>query len=234
MTIPAPPRRRTALQLVLWFLLTTAAAAQQLAFAGLRTAGQQGQFNAVQADASGNIYLLLDQKDGVRLLKTDNAAQTVLAQTQLGAAGDIGLALALDPSGNVYVTGTTTSATLTATPGAAIATRADSSTNTFVARFDPSLNLVFTTLAGGSRIVPTGIAATADAVFITGFTYGANLPVTASAILQSPAYGSSQNGFVERFNASGTRLVYATYLTGANGDTGPAAIAADASDNAEP
>ncbi|SNS78129.1 Beta-propeller repeat-containing protein [Granulicella rosea] len=235
MTIPAPLRRRPLLQLLLLFAaltLTADAAAQQLAFAGLRSAAQQGQFNAVQTDAAGNLYLLLDEKDGVRLLKTDNAAQTVLAQAKLGAAGDIGLAMALDPSGNVYIAGTTTSTTLTATAGAAITTRADGSTNTFVARFDASLNPVFVTLAGGSRIVPTGIAATADAVFITGFTYGANLPVTASAIQQAPAYASSQNGFAERFNSAGSQLVYATYLSGANGDTAPAAIAADASDNA--
>src|ERR1700731_1585037 len=61
------------------------------------------QFNAVQSDASGNLYLLLDQKDGVRLMKTDATATNILAQTQLGAQGDIGVALALDPSGNLYV-----------------------------------------------------------------------------------------------------------------------------------
>ena len=44
---------------------------QQLAFAGLRSVATQGQFNAVAADSTGNIYLLLDQKDGVRVLKVD-------------------------------------------------------------------------------------------------------------------------------------------------------------------
>jgi trimeric autotransporter adhesin len=89
---------------------------QQLVFAGLLGSTNpnpsdpaNAQFNAVQSDASGNIYLLLDQKDGVRLLKTDSTATNVLAQTQLGAAGDIGLAMALDPSGKIYITGTTTS-----------------------------------------------------------------------------------------------------------------------------
>jgi len=31
----------------------------------------------------GNLYLLLDEKDGVRVLKTDASANTILAQTQL-------------------------------------------------------------------------------------------------------------------------------------------------------
>src|SRR6202022_2019417 len=89
---------------------------QQLVFTGLlgstnsnSNAQFNAQFNAVQSDASGNLYLLLDQKDGVRLLKTDATATNILAQTQLGTTGDIGVALALDPSGNLYVAGTTTS-----------------------------------------------------------------------------------------------------------------------------
>src|SRR6267378_6628760 len=79
---------------------------QQLVFTGLLgstnpSAQFNAQFNAVQSDASGNLYLLLDQRDGVRLLKTDATATNILAQTQFGAAGDIGVALALDPSGNL-------------------------------------------------------------------------------------------------------------------------------------
>ena len=80
---------------------------QHLVFTGLRSVASQGQFNAVKTDAAGNLYLLLDQKDGVRLLKTDPTATNVLDQAQLGAKGDIGLAMALDPTGNICITGTT-------------------------------------------------------------------------------------------------------------------------------
>jgi hypothetical protein len=102
---------------------------QQLVFTGLLGSSNPtqlyAQFNAVQSDASGNLYLLLDQKDGVRLLKTDPTATNILAQAKLGAAGDIGLAMALDPSGNLYITGTTTSGTLQSTSGAAFPSAAD-------------------------------------------------------------------------------------------------------------
>ena len=206
--------------------------AQQLGFAGLRSVAMQGEVNAVRSDGAGNLYLLLDQRDGVRLLKTDATASTVLAQALLGAKGDVGLALALDPAGNLYVTGTSTSTALTATPGAAIAQRTDSSTQSFVANFDANLNTLFVTFTGGSKIAANALAATADAVFVTGVTYAANLPVTANGIEQTPAAGSSGNGFVERFTSSGSTLVYATYLTGANGDTNPAGIAADSNDDA--
>ncbi len=203
-----------------------------LAQTGLRTAANQGQFNAVQSDTSGNLYLLLDQHDGLRLLKTDPTASTVLAQVHLGAQGDIGLALALDPAGNVYVTGTTTSGTLVATPNAAFPTLTGASTNSFVAKFDASLNPVFLTFAGSGKMAVASIAATSNAVFITGSIFSATLPVTPFAIFQSPASGSFQNGFVEAFNPAGTTLLYATYLTGLGGDTTPAAIAADAAGNA--
>src|SRR5215472_8608732 len=90
---------------------------QQLAFAGLRASSGKGQFNAVATDSSGNLYLLYDQKDGIRLIKTDANANNVLAETRIGAQGDSGLAMALDPAGNIYVTGTTTSGTLPTSPG---------------------------------------------------------------------------------------------------------------------
>ena len=207
---------------------------QQLVFAGLLGASnstQTAQFNAVQSDASGNLYLLLDQKDGIRLLKTDATATTILAQTQLGAAGDIGLAMALDPSGNLYITGAANSGTLATTSGAAFPV-ATGTSNAFIAKFDPNLNPIFLTYAGTGGLSVTGIAATVDAVFVTGSIFGSTLPVTPPAIIQSPAAGSLQNGFVERFNATGITLIYATYLSGQNGNTEPAAITADSSDNA--
>jgi hypothetical protein len=244
MTTPDPVRPRRPLRYALALLLAASLQAQQaaqtgpqqLTLAGLRSvqAGGQpaGQIDAVRTDAQGNLYLLVDQKDGVRVLKTDPTASTLLAQTVLGAHGDIGTALTLDPSGNLYITGTTTSGAMTSTTGAAFPSVPDTSTNSFVAKLSPALATLFVTFTGGARMAATGIAATADAVFITGSSFAATVPVTPAAIIQTSAYLSTQNGFVEKFSASGTTLLYATYLSGANGTTAPAAIAADASDNA--
>ena len=208
---------------------------QQLLFAGLRassSATSYAQFNAIQSDSTGNLYLLLDQKDGIRLLKTDPTATNILAQTQLGAIGDIGLAMALDPAGNLYITGDSTSGSLQATSGAAFPNPSPGTSNPFIGKFDSNLNEIFLTYAGSGESSVTAIAATSDAVFLTGSIFGATLPVTPSAILQFPASGSFQNGFVEKFNSTGSTLLYATYLSGQNGETAPDAITADSSDNA--
>jgi hypothetical protein len=209
---------------------------QELTFAGLRAgpnpALATAQINAVRVGPQGNLYLLLDQKDGVRLLETDPTASTLLAETQLGAAGDIGIAMALDPAGNVYITGTTSSGTLASTSGAAFPNTSGAATNSFVAKFNSSLNSVFVTFAGSAYLSASSIAASADAVFITGTIFSSTLPVTSSAIIQAPAYASTQNGFVEKFSASGSSLLYATYLSGAGGGTTASAIAVDSSGNA--
>ena len=229
-----------ALALALHAQAAPATGPQQLAFAGLRAAlssqGQpQGQINAVRVGATGNLYLLIDQKDGVRLLETDAAATNILNQAQIGAQGDVGLAMALDPAGNVYVTGTTDSGALTATGGAAFTSFSGTATNSFVAKFGVSLGSpIFVTFCGGGSMDASSIAATSDAVFITGTVYLPNgmLPVTAAGIIQTPAFGSQWNGFVEKFSASGSSLLYATYLSGAGGSAAPAAIVADAAEDA--
>jgi len=205
---------------------------QQVTLAGLRSAAGHGSFPAAAYAADGSLFLLYDQADGVRVLKLSAAGTSVLAQAQVGATGDAAIAMALDPTGNVYVAGTSTSGNLSGTSGSAFPARADTSTNSFVAKFDANLNVAFVTFLGAGRTAVTAVAATADAVFVTGITFNPAFPVTQNGIQQTPAFGTTENGFVERFNWSGSSLVYATYLTGANGTTAPANIVADSADNA--
>jgi len=210
----------------------TVNANQQVTLQGLLSTGNRGSFLAAANAADGTLYLLLNQGDGVRVLKTNAAATTVLAQAYTGATGDAGVALALDPAGNLYVTGTSSSGSLVGTSGVPFPHAADNSTNSFLAKFDSNLNLVFLTFLGAGRTAASSVAATADAVFVTGITFNATFPVTAAGLQQAPASGSSENGFVECFNAAGTSLMYATYLTGVGGNTMPTAIVADSSDDA--
>lgn len=205
--------------------------AQQVTLAGLRANAGQGSFPGAAYAPDGTLYLLYNQGDGIRILSLDATGASIRAQTLLGAAGDNAVALAVDPSGNLYVTGTSSSGMLQGTSGTAFPTRADTSTNSFLAKFTPGLNLSFLTFLGAGRTSASSVTATADAAFVTGLTFNSSFPVTANAIQQAPAIGTFENGFAERFNLDGT-LVYATYLTGAQGSTAPTVVAADTQDNA--
>ncbi|MGA9769668.1 MAG: SBBP repeat-containing protein [Blastocatellia bacterium] len=93
---------------------------------------------------------------------------------------------------------------------------------------DPSLS--YSTFLGGSEQDDGhGIAVDASGnAYITGFTASFNFPITASL---QPVPGDSFNAFVTKLNATGTALVYSTYLGGNDAEFG-FDIAVDAMGNA--
>ena len=223
---------RLVLSLALLLLAASRLPAQQVTLAGMRSLNHAGALHGLKQDAAGNLYTLFDAQDGVRLLEFNATGTQLLAQAQIGQAGDTGIALDVDSAGFVYVAGTSTSTgSVAGTAGTAFPNRADSTTNSFVARFTPALTEQWLTFCGSGRLAVSGIAATATSVYVTGPIFAATLPVTAGGIQQTPAPASVGNGFVESFTAASGTLQYATYLTGANGDTTPAAIAVDSSGN---
>jgi hypothetical protein len=208
--------------------------AQSLTLAGLYSVdtgvnSTSAAFRGVQMDSARNIYLLLDEGDGVRVLKLNPAGTAALASVHLGAAGDHGTAFAIDSGGNIYVTGIAGSGVLATTSGAAH--DFPSAQSSFVAGFNPSLRENFMTSTGGTFASATSVAVTASAIYVTGTMQGQDLPVTGNGIVLTFPASSTETGFIEGFNLTGTKLNYATYLGGPNGNTVPAAIAADSSGN---
>ncbi len=211
---------------------------QQVLLSGLRAVNGMGTFHGLRQDAAGNLYTLLEAHDGVRLLKFNAAGTQLVGQVQVGQLGDSGIALDLDAAGNVFVAGTSDSrGSLTGTSGTAFPNKSGTRTNSFVAKFSPALTQQWLTFCGAEPMSATGITVTGNSVIVTGSIYSVGdpnnaLPVTSNGIQQSPAPNSTGNGFVENFATGTGSLTYATYLTGANGDTTPAAIAADANGDA--
>jgi hypothetical protein len=147
--------------------------------------------------------------------------------TYLGGTGDdLGLAIAVDGSGNAYVTGSTDSTDFpTVTPlQPSLAGRDDA----FVAKLNPTGGtLVFSTYLGGlDDDAGNGIAVhpTDSSVFVVGSTRSVDFPLTSA--LQAGLAGRF-DAFVTRLSASGAALVTSTYLGGA-GDDAAQAIAVDA------
>jgi len=152
--------------------------------------------------------------------------------TYLGGSGtDEGFGIAVDASGNAYVTGETCSAGL-ATPGA-FDTTPGGDRDAFVAKVNASgTDLAYFTYLGGSGFDwGRGIAVDASgSAYVTGYTYSAGL-ATPGAFDTTYGGNADPDAFVAKVNASGTDLAYFTYLGGSSSDRGHG-IAVDASGSA--
>jgi hypothetical protein len=205
-----------------------------------------------------------------------------------GMAGEEAGHVAVDESGNVYITGTTFSPDFPTTAGGDQTLAGNS--DAFVTKFAPDGTPIYSTLVGGScdeeghaitvdaagcayisgrlancnyldapsgamvaKLDPAGrlvylytigsrlldmTVATAIAVdregnaYVTGSSLTSfNLPTTPDAFEATSCGGLPAHGFVAKVNATGTGLVYCTYLCG-SGEDSPTAIAVDSIGNA--
>src|SRR5262249_44732114 len=135
-----------------------------------------------------------------------------------------------DPSGNAYITGETNSNDFpTQQPEQPSGAPGDA----FVAKIDSSGSaLLYSTYFGGNGFdVGAGIAVDSTGqAYIAGHTDSSNFPTTMDAY-QTTYSGGGQDAFVAKFNASGSALIYSTYLGGAHSEAATA-IALDPSGNA--
>jgi hypothetical protein len=152
-----------------------------------------------------------------------------------GAGEDKGNSIAVDGSGNAYVTGGTysTEATFPATAGPDL-TYNGGNYDAFVAKVNAAGNaLVYCGYIGGSAYdVGSGIAVDASGnSYIAGTTdsTAGTFPVTVGPDLTHN--GGYDDAFVAKVDASGTSLVYCGYIGGSSSDFG-CGIAVDASGNA--
>jgi hypothetical protein len=132
-------------------------------------------------------------------------------------------AIAVQTSGDAYVTGTTTSPDYSTTPGAY-----DPVFNLISDVFVTKLNqdgtvLLYSTFLGGvleetARGIDVGVGGTA---YVAGATNSPNYPTTPDAF--QPVYqGGQSDAFLSELNEDGSALVYSTYLGGTLRDQGRA------------
>ena len=128
--------------------------------------------------------------------------------------------IALDSSGDAYITGTSNAPDLPVTAGAFQSSLA-SAPDSYVAKINASGSaLVYVTYLGGSASdLAAGIAVSpAGNAYVTGSTTSTNFPTTSGAF-QTTFGGNDTHGglgdeFVTELNTAGTGLVYSTYLGG--------------------
>jgi hypothetical protein len=155
-----------------------------------------------------------------------------------GASADNAKAVAVDTSGNAYVTGATSNPSFFTTPGAfqvTCGTAANcngSLSDAFVTviKSDGSGYVYSTFLGGGGSDAGSGIAVdNSGNAYVTGSTSSADFPRQSAT--QTVFGGGNTDAFVTKLNSTGTALVYSTYLGGSGDDAGKG-IAVDAAGNA--
>ncbi len=150
-----------------------------------------------------------------------------------GSSNDTGLAVGVDGAGNVYVTGYTASPLFPTTPGT-FDTSQNGSNDVFVTKLNAAgTGLIYSTFLGGSSDDGGyGIAVDASGnVYMTGITINGatDYPTTVGAY--DTTHNGSNDVFVTKLNASGTALIYSTFIGGRGVDYG-FGIAVDSSGSA--
>jgi uncharacterized protein (TIGR03437 family) len=216
---------------------------------------------AIAVDATGNAYITgqtnsLDfptlppyedafgGSNNIFVLKLNPSGTSLIYSTTIGGTGDeSGNGIAVDASGNAYVTGVTNSKNFPIVggfqPNPSMSTNLNGTTSIFNQGFVLKLNaagteLTYSSYLGGSgndygRAIAVDAAGSA---YVTGNAYSFNFPLKNPI---QPAKGDlstfNADAFAVKVNASGNALVYSTYLGGSADDEG-AAIAVDAAGNA--
>src|SRR6185295_200978 len=213
--------------------------------------------NGIAVDSAGNAYITGDAA-ATSFPTTAGAFQTAPLGydafiTKLNPTGsalvysarfggnldDFSRGIALDGSGNAYITGWTVCRATTCTfptVNAFQPSYAGGNNDAFVTKIN-SLGsaLVYSTYLGGGQILNAtddwgqGIAVdNAGSAYVTGYTYSPDFPVTAGAFDTTRA---GLDAFVTKFTTDGRSLVYSTFLGGTGREQGQG-IAVDANGNA--
>jgi hypothetical protein len=135
-----------------------------------------------------------------------------------GHAADFGQAVALDSSGNAYLTGATQSSDFPLRN--ALQSTKGGGSDVFVAKVNFSgTELLYSTYLGGAQ-ADIGQAIAVDSpgnAYVAGYTFSSDFPI------QNPYQGSTAgepDAFVAKLNPAGSALVFSTYLGGSGDDRG--------------
>jgi len=193
--------------------------------------GSVGGVNPLPSGNLLNLGLGTGDDDGYIVKLNSTGTAYSLVSYLGGSSGDLATGVALDPAGNIYVSGETISTDLPTTAGVVQATcGTDGNCNAsggnvfddaYIFAIDANLAAYkYVTYYGGNKVDDAlGIAADSSGdAFITGNTSSSDFP-TAGTPFQSSLAGT-QNAFVVELNPTGTAALYGTYLGGNGTDFG--------------
>jgi uncharacterized protein (TIGR03437 family) len=171
----------------------------------------------------GAFQTVLGGSNDAFLAKLNATGSAFVYSTFLGGSDiESASSVAVDHSGNVYITGGGKSVDFPTTPGAFQTEKAPGeSEDAFVAKVNAAgSQLVYASYLGGS-----GAEGAFDIVidgstnaYLTGITSSTDFPSTSGAFQRALRGGS--DAFVTKLNPQGSKLVYSTYLGGRGADNG--------------
>jgi uncharacterized protein (TIGR03437 family) len=167
--------------------------------------------------AGGHAYIPNSGGHNAYVTKLDPSGNVVYSTYFGGSGEDVALAMTVDPAGNVYVTGTTSSQDFPTTKGV----YSTSTGNNFLFKLNPDGLLGYATYfpAGNSAVAAIAVDG-AGSAYVTGYTNG-NLPTTPGAYqtvcgcaVQSSGFliFFTSDAFLTKFDPAASTLVYSTYL----------------------
>lgn len=176
------------------------------------TGGTGNWAGGVTVDAAGNAYMTgytnsspftvgaatvtTAGASDMFIVKFDAAGNVVWAKCAGGSALDFGQAIAMDPAGNVYVTGSFTS--LSASFGSAILTGTGNG-DVFVAKYDASGNALWAAAAPANKALCSGVCIEpGGGVYVTGY-YSDSTATFGSTTL---ANAGKEDAFVAKLSGS--------------------------------
>jgi len=152
------------------------------------------------------------------VVKIDPNGSVVYATFLGGKGRDDGRRIALDHSGAAYIVGATNSPDFPTSVGA-LQTRYGGDTDAFVAKLSPSGALLYSTFLGGSSPdngFDIAVNSSGNA-YVTGNSRSTDFPIIKP--LQKSLRGDS-DAFVAKLNATGSALLFSTYLGGSDFECG--------------
>lgn len=175
----------------------------------------------------------LDGNNDLFVTKFNPGGSALLYSTFLGGSeGDIGYGIALDATGNSYLTGYTNSTNFPTSSGAFDTTYNGGDGDAFVAKLnDNGGTLLYGTFLGGDES-DMGYAIVLDGAnnaYLTGQSWSPNFPTTLGAF--DTIHDGDTDTFVTKLSPSDNTLLYSTFLGGERSEQGNG-IAVDAKGNA--
>jgi hypothetical protein len=198
-----------------------------------------GQTNSVNFPTATALQAAYGGGYDIFVTKLNATGSALIYSAYLGGSGDdLGFAISVNSSGEAFITGRTDSSDFpTASPlyatysGGISVQRGLPAYDIFVAKLNAAgSSLEYSTYLGGSGDdVGEGIAVdSSDQAYITGYSYSSNFPTANPFYVAAPCVCGP---IVAKLNATGSALLYSTYL-GEGLYTSGTAIAVDSSGNA--